>query len=149
MTIQSELLAIQAANPDNILFPAEVVSWARERPGSALHRSIEWDDTRAADQYRLDQVRHLIRLHIIDERGEASVVSLSIDRCDVGGYRSIVDLADRPDLRQVMLEDALADLHRVEKKWRHVKELEEVWAAADAAKLRATRRRTRKLEGVS
>jgi hypothetical protein len=55
---------------------------------------------------------------------------LSIDRTE-GGYRQIADVMSRQDLRKVMLDDALAELERTQKKYRHLQELETVWEARD------------------
>ena len=50
--------------------PAAVVGAARDR-AHALHRHFEWRDQIAAEQYRLDQARTLIRvIRVIDDQGE-------------------------------------------------------------------------------
>lgn len=54
----------------NDAFPAgqftaqDVVDYARPK-ASPLHKYFEWDDTKAADQYRLDQARRVIQLVVI------------------------------------------------------------------------------------
>ncbi len=144
MSIKSELLRIQQADPDNVLRPVEVVEWAAENKDSDLYRALEWDDPTAAHQHRLWQVRQLIMIHVTTEDRTPLLVSLSIDRRNEGGgYRAISDVADHPDLREIMLADALAELERVQTKYARVQELAEVWREAD--KVQATRpRRTRR-----
>jgi hypothetical protein len=139
MSIRDELLAIQASNNEGLLHAREVVEWARRHTKSALHAAIEWDDKTAADEFRLWQVRRLVHLHIVTEGGAPMMVSLSIDRTKGGGYRNTDDVARVPNLRDVMLADALAELDRVQGKYARVTELAQVWAEAD--KVRATRRR--------
>ena len=141
MSIRDELLAIQQADPGNVLYPPAVVAWARANVGSALHAAIEWDDERAADAHRLWQIRRLIQLHITAEDGSPQMVSLSIDRAANGGYRSVSDVVKAPDLRQIMLDDALAELERVQIKYNRVTALERVWKEADSVRQQARGRR--------
>lgn len=135
MSIRDELLAIQAASEDHILFPADVVEWARDNPKSALHGSLEWDDAKAAHEHRLSQVRRLVRLHIVQEDGTPQLVSLTFDRTNNGGgYRSISDVVKAPDLREIMLQDALEELERVQRKYARVEALSKVWNELAAVK---------------
>ncbi len=141
MSLKSELMALQSAADQGILHAEAVVSWARMHPDSALHRSIQWDDAIAAREHRLWQARQLIQLHIRDERGEPLMVSLSIDRQGGGGYRPIADVAKTPELREIMLSDALSELERVQAKYARVKELETVWQQAETVRVRTGVRR--------
>lgn len=134
MSIKSELLNIQHATPDNVLHAADVIEWAKEHTESSLHRAIEWNDAKAAHDHRLWQVRQLIALHIVTDDGTPMVVSLSIDRKAAGGYRDLNDVAARPDLREIMLQDALDELERVQVKYQRVQELNAVWVEADRVK---------------
>lgn len=134
MSIRSELLNIQHSDPQNILHAADAVRWAADNPESDLHRSLEWDNQKAADEHRLSQVRHLIQLHVVLEDGGPVLVSLSVDRVRGGGYRSIDEVLPVQDLRDIMLADALAELERVRRKYERVVELTEVWIAAEAVR---------------
>lgn len=126
--LRDELQAIQAASRDGILHPAKVVSWARTHKSSALHRQFEWNNTKAANAFRLWQARRLIQLNVVTEDGAPQVVSLSYDRIRGGGYRSLNDVLSDRDLSQMMLNDALGELQRVEMKYQRVKELTAVWS---------------------
>lgn len=137
MSIRSELLSLQHSDPQNVLHVEDVVRWASENPASDLHRVIEWDDARAAHEHRLSQVRHLIQLHVVNDDNTPVLVSLSIDRRRGGGYRSIDEVGRVPELREVLLADALAELERVQTKYARVTELMRVWEEADAARASA------------
>ena len=142
MSIKAELLRLQQADPDNILRPVEVIEWAKDNPDSELYRSLEWDDEKAAHEFRLHQVRTLIQLHVVTENREPMLVSLSIDRKNPGGgYRSVNDVIERPDLREILLEDALAELARVQRKYEAVMTLKSVWEEADRVREEAISRR--------
>jgi hypothetical protein len=141
LSIKSELLALQQTNSDGILHAAEVVAWARKNTESRLHAAIEWDDATAAEAHRLWQVRQLIQIHVVADDGAPTLVSLSLDRKAGGGYRSISDVAKRPDLRDIMLQDALDELNRVQAKYQRVTELASVWQEAEQIRTRTRRKR--------
>lgn len=126
ISLKNELLALKNAN--GLIVPTEAVNWARENEESLLHSKLEWDDEIAGEKYRVEQVRQLIAVHITDAEGSRAAISLSIDRRS-GGYRLLDDMKARPDLRQIMLEDALAEFNRMQAKYQRVRELERVWAA--------------------
>lgn len=151
MTIKSELMNIQHAHPENVLHPNDVVEWAKDNPGSLVYKSLEWDDKRAAEGYRLAQVRRLIQIHVVTEEYQPMVVSLSIDRKAGGGYRDMQDVGAKPDLRQIMLDDALAELERVKAKYSRLQELVSVWEATEqvAARVPQSNRRRRTLAATA
>ena len=53
--IKAELLVIQKTSKDKMLHAANVVAWAKRNRKSALHREFEWNNTRAAEEFRLWQ----------------------------------------------------------------------------------------------
>ena len=136
--IAGELLKLK--NDNGVINPAGAVEWARTHKKSLLHASLEWDDAIAGERHRQWQVRQLISVHIVDAEGGRRFVSLSIDRKHDGsnGYRSLEDVVARPDLREVMLRDALADLERIQERYKKLTELEPVWQRA--AEVRERRR---------
>lgn len=126
IAIQRELQIVKGNQ--ETLKPSAIVEWAAKHKNSALHGCFQWDDTEAARQYRIWQARSLISLHIVTEGGERKTVSLSIDRkMKGGGYRDIDDVVRQPELRRVMLDDALAELQRIREKYKSLKELARVF----------------------
>lgn len=47
--------------------PAAVVDAARKNKKSELHKCFEWDDSKAAEKYRLDQARYMLRMIVVRE----------------------------------------------------------------------------------
>jgi hypothetical protein len=133
-TIREELLALQTASPDHILYPRNALEWARANRQSALFNALEWSNREAAEKWRLQQVRQLISLHITFADGTPQVISLSIDRTSGGGYRSVADVMKIPDLRKIALMDALRDLERVRLKYQHLEELARIWEELDGVR---------------
>lgn len=139
MTIREELLQIQAAN-NGVCSPAAVVNYARN-PETLLHNRFEWNDSKAAENYRLWQARQVISLELIvipSEKKEIETrffVSLTDDRKNDGGYRSIVDVMEDPNLRDQLLQDAFKEFRRVKAKYGHLNELASIFDAVDQAQM--------------
>lgn len=136
MTIKKELELIRKEN-GGILKPNDVVTFA-EDPKTALHKRFEWDDNKAAHEYRLEQARYIIRVAVIvnPSTGEniRTYVSLRNDRDNGDSYRTMVDVLNDKKLFNMMLEDALTDLHTFENKYDSLKEagkLKKVFAAIE------------------
>ena len=138
--IADELLALK--NETGVINPAAAVAWARENKKSTLHANLEWDDGIAGERWRVSQVRQLIAIHIVDPDGGRRFVSLSIDRRHDGsnGYRSLDDVVARPDLREIMLRDALLDLERIQERYKKLTELQPVWEAAEQTRQKRSRK---------
>lgn len=125
--IRNELLAIQKASKDKMLHASNVVAWAKRNPKSALYRQFEWNNSKAATEFRLWQARRLVQIHVVMEDGTPQLVSLSFDRLGSGGYRSISDVVSSKELSEIMLRDALGELQRVQARFQKVRELTSVW----------------------
>lgn len=139
--ITQELRRIAQAN-GGILLPEKVVAAARPK-ASPLHSRFCWDDTKAAEQYRIWQARMLIRVtvNVVPETGlnERVWVSLKPDSALGAGYRSMVDVLSDDDMRAQLLQDALADAALFQEKYLRLNELAEVFAAMEQV--------TKKLQG--
>lgn len=130
-----------AARRGGELHPADVVRAARPET-SVLHSHFDWDDSTAAEKYRLWQARRLIRV-VVDYTKLADgttashrvFVSLTPDRENDSGYRVTVDVMNDPAQRAQLLADARADMRRFTAKYRQLTELAAVFdAMADAAR---------------
>ena len=133
MTYREELERI-ARKHDGILHPADVVREARD-PRNILHDAFEWDDTAAAEAYRIEQAKQLIRVQVItiEHRAEPvrAFVSLSRDRAADGGYRITADVISDEELYQEMCADAAEELLAFKRKYARIGELRGVFAAGD------------------
>lgn len=122
---------------DGELKPADVVRAAKPA-NSVLHGKFEWDDSEAAEQYRLWQARQLIRVTVqMLGSGEDAVlsrvfVSLTTDRTEEGGgYRVMIDVLADQEQRTQMLQDALEEMKRFRTKYNRLQELAEVFDAME------------------
>lgn len=139
--VQEELATIQQQH-GGLLRPADVVAFARN-PETALHHCFTWDDTEAAEKYRLNQARAVIRLSVTvvgeDADPVRALVSLSSDRRSGGGYRALVDVMSDEAQRAEMLADALNDLRILRRKYQRLEALAPVWNAAEAVEGASTK----------
>ena len=131
--IIDELEQVRARAEDGLLHPENVVAFARN-PGTALHNRFTWDNSEAAEKYRVWEARQLIAATVTviaeDRPAYRAYVSLSSDRANDGGYRPISVIVRNKRMYEEMLSDALKDLERLQEKYEHLKELRQVWRAA-------------------
>jgi len=136
----SELKRI--ANEHNgILQPETVVE--RARPASSpLHSRFQWDNSKAAHQYRIWQARQLISVSVEmleGDKGSAPVfVSLKSDRQrEHGGYRILTDVLSDAQMREQMLHEALEELNCFQLKYQKLKQLSVVFKAVRQVRRKA------------
>jgi hypothetical protein len=141
--VARELERIRKAN-DGVITPALVVERARDR-SSYLHGMFEWDDTKAAYKYRLHVAGHIVR-HVIVLRGDSEVPTRAYHVVTTKGgrtYRSTDDIMSDAELRGQLVERALADFRSWEARYRHLKELSEIFKAAAVVQRKQEREQAR------
>lgn len=121
----------------------EVIKKA-SRPTSPLHDAFTWDDGEAATMWRHEEAKQLFRfLYVATDTGEASHRAF----LSLRGVESSDEADDEPErrriwvrtdaaiqdraLRDAVLATALAELESFRRKYAHLTELSEVFAAAD------------------
>jgi len=135
-----EALAQIAEAGKGHLLPKAVVNAARN-DRSPLHRFFEWDQEVAAEAYRLDQARTLIRsIKIVDDdRDEPAPAFISIAGKGGTSYRSLSDVLSNSDLQLAALQSAERDLRSFEKRYQA---MAEICAIVRAAREKIAERRT-------
>lgn len=136
--IARELEEIAVRNA-NVLSPHDVVAFARD-PATALHAQFEWDDSAAAQAYRLEQARHIIRVTVTIEAPEHDpprrvFVSLMNDRTPDGGYRLLRDVLSDAEMRAQLLVEAFNTMRAWRRRYTHLHELAKVFATIDQMEL--------------
>lgn len=132
--VRAELEHIRHAS-GGVLKPEAVVEFARN-PSTALHSRFEWDDTEAAQQFRIWQARQVIRVAVEvlpHTTTETRVyVSLLSDRSRPGGgYRPLLDVMSDAEKRAELVRQALGEFRRVRDRYQQIKELEPIFAAIE------------------
>lgn len=118
--IAAELLRLHAQA--GVLEPTFVVEAARSED-SPLHELFEWDDGMAAEKYRLEQARHLIRsVRVVSSvEDPARPFRVFVNLQDTAGYRTVAAIAGDQTLKSRALSLAVgyvraakARLHDIE-----------------------------------
>jgi hypothetical protein len=142
--IKTELELI--SKKSGTLNPHDVVVFAKN-PKTILHSCFTWDDTEAAQQWRLHQARMIIRVvvNVIstedDEKEYRMFVSLRADRQAGIGYRPLISILGDEELKVQMLEEAHEEMQLFKEKYKDLKELTEVFVAMDKVSRKPLRRR--------
>ncbi len=119
-----------------MLKPEKVVEYASGED-THLHRCFEWNDGKAAKQYRLDQARKQISMYVMVVQGPKGPVqirafqSLPSDRREGLGYRRTTDILQDQELVAELVGSAMKDLAVVKARYEAVAALAPVWAAAE------------------
>lgn len=94
------------------------------RPADApLHGAFEWNNTKAAENWREHQARHIINcLEIVTQEREPVRAYFSISVKEPG-YEHIDVILRNTDTRQKLLQTALAELSAFKKKYAQLEEL--------------------------
>lgn len=123
--------------------PQLIVSDGKSK-ASPLHPCFEWDEARAAEQFRLTQARSVLRslVVVVDERMPIPVraflsvrVELDDEDDDASGdrmaYTSVLDAMSDPLLREQVLNSALRELRSWRSKYHRLNELARLFSAID------------------
>jgi hypothetical protein len=119
-----------------MLKPESVVKFAQSED-THLHRCFEWNDTKAAEKFRLDQARKQISMYVMVVEGPKGPVqirafqSLPSDRREGLGYRKTTDILQDQELIAELVGSAMKDLAVVKQRYEAVAALAPVWAAAE------------------
>lgn len=99
--------------------PDAVVDAARDDK-SVIHRHFEWDDATAAEKYRLDQARMIIRSVTIVRDDISAPVQAFVSLNGSGGrsYRPIDTVLGSRELRMSALAQARRDLEAFKSRYR-------------------------------
>lgn len=120
----------------NELLEAEAIVSAARDETSVLHPHFEWDDAVAAEAFRCDQARELVRSLTIDisrSNLESKPVRAFVN-VDVGqdrGYVSTMTAMSSETLRKQVLERAFAELESWRARHAELTELARIFAAID------------------
>lgn len=127
------------------LVPRLIVDAAR-RPDSPLHDFFEWNDSKAAEKYRLIQASVLVRtvqVTITPPDMEPRTVRAWVSPSPGGGYFGIAKVLSDAEMRAQLLEQAHTDLLAFQNRYNSLSELDQVFAAIEAS-LTTPKKKTRK-----
>ena len=109
--------------------PEQIVDAARDE-NTELHKCFDWDDTIAAEKWRLHQARQVVCFIVYRERDsspETAPVRV-FHKIDSGGYKPSVMIFRNEDEYQKLLQAAYAELRAFKIKYARLQELSEILA---------------------
>jgi hypothetical protein len=122
--------------------PIDVVEEARN-PRNPLHSIFEWDNTKAAEKYRVEQARHLIN-HITVEikydntvrniKGWFSINETPNEKRMNKIYVNVERVMGEPELRHQVLLSAIEEAEFWKEKYYQYKELSNIFVSIDKTK---------------
>lgn len=118
-----EMLRVEAKGQ---LIPFAIVEFARSA-NTALHSAFTWDDTEAAERWRLNQARQVIRAAVVllpNPKGGAMVpVRAYIHEAETKSYSATVEVLGDEQRAQQLMRQLAADLQRVVARYKRFQEL--------------------------
>lgn len=116
----------EIAQRRGILTPLVVLDEARN-PEHPLHGRFEWDDTVAAEKYRLEQAHQLIRVarvSYVDNAGDSQSVRAYQPVARPGGYeyKRSEDIAADPLLTEIVLRDMRREWQTLKRRYERFEE---------------------------
>lgn len=137
--IVGEHLEMLRGKSGGVITPALVVDDARN-PNSPLHRFFEWDDSAAAEQYRLQQARGVIQAVVVRYRETDNAPAKTIRafvsvKTDEGPrYAGIVEVMNDQQQRAALIRKAWNELQGFRKKYADLTEFGQLFASIDELK---------------
>ncbi len=133
------IASIRDAN-DGMVQAADLVNEARPKQ-APLHNLFEWRNGVAAEKFREEQARRVIRAvrTVFDETSDEPIETVAFVRVRTeeqgSGYVSSVRAMTDDDMRSQVLAEARAAIIGWQKRYRHLQELEVIFNAIDQALL--------------
>lgn len=132
--VANEMHSIGKANGNDEFKPQELVEYARNNPNSELHKCFEWNDTVAAEKYRISQARDVIRylrITVPTEEGnlEKTKVRLFVSTNNHdNNYKATEIVFQNKTEYDKLLAEAMAELQAFKQKYQGIKELNKILA---------------------
>ena len=113
--------------------PESVLKLARNED-TELHDAFEWDDSIAAEKYRLDQARYLIRSIVVreDDAPKENAIRTFMLSSERKTYKPISYFMENKDEYAILLERAKNELYAFKRKYERLSELSDVFDCIDA-----------------
>ena len=114
--------------------PMEVLEIAKDET-TELHKCFEWNDSIAAEKYRLEQAKNIIRMLVYEkETKEQAVVRYYAKTETKHVYQPTKQFLVQEDEYQGLLRRALAELEAFKNKYHTLTELENIFEAMEMIK---------------
>lgn len=114
--------------------PAQILDKARD-DGTELHKCFEWDDTKAAERWRIQQARQIVCSLVIKETDDDATnkpeIRVFYKTDNSSGYKPTTLIMRDQDEYQKLLSRALSELAAFKGKYKSLTELDELFEVID------------------
>lgn len=111
---------------------AEAILQKAEDPNSELHKCFEWDDTKAAHLYRLQQARNIMcNLVFTSDSKDYEPLRVFYITTETSVYKPTRLILQQPDEYQALLSRAKAELKSFKQRYHTIQELGDLFALID------------------
>ena len=132
--VANEMYNIGQINGNDEFTPQELVNYARNNPNSELYKCFEWNDTIAAEKYRIRQagdVIRFLRITIPTEEGnlQKTKIRLFVNTNNYdNSYKATEIVFQNKTEYDKLLAEANAELQAFKQKYKGIKELGKILA---------------------
>lgn len=123
--VYSELETIETKSPQNI------VDYAEEHPDSELHKCFTWDDSKAANEWRKQEARQVVRLLVFADDETKQPTQIRVLQKATDAYEPVKTIVRNNDEYAKLLARAKAELKAFRERYKQINELEKVLEAID------------------
>jgi hypothetical protein len=111
--------------------PQQILEKARDS-NTELHKCFTWDDTEAAEKWRISEARAVVRnLKIIeqkpDKQTEPTAIRVFYKTDNESGYKPTKLILKKPDEYKSLVERCRSELLAIKQKFNSISEYEEIW----------------------
>jgi hypothetical protein len=111
--------------------PQQILEKARDS-NTELHKCFTWDDTEAAEKWRISEARAIVRnLKIIeqksDKQSEPTTIRVFYKTDNESGYKPTKLILKKPDEYKALVERCRSELLAIKQKFNSISEYEEIW----------------------
>lgn len=111
--------------------PKQILDFARN-PDTELHKCFEWDDSIAAEHYRLQQARMVVcHLVVVDDTNNTEPKKFRLLQKTDDGYKPVKFIFQNKTEYEKLLERAMAELRAFKQRYHNLTELEDILALID------------------
>lgn len=112
--------------------PSSILEYARNE-NSELHKCFEWDDTVAAEKYRLQQARNIVCNLVYQEEKKEEPTKLRVfyNQSSTNTYQPTRVLVRNEDSYKELLMQAKSELRAFKNKYKMLTELEDIFNLID------------------
>ena len=126
---------------DGEIRPQDVLEESKDI-NSPIHDYFDWDDKSAANKWRIDQARRMIRYVLViiqtDDGPKETRAMVSVSSEEVRGkrYVSIAKAMSNDNYRAQMISEALRKAHSWKENYKKLKELKPIFEVIDKFKIK-------------